>query len=62
MPILARHLRLYAAFTVAILVGFTHGASAQVVDNVVTRPLATAPESLKAPIEPLQPNVSKPKK
>jgi len=48
MPILARHLRLSAAFTVAILVGFTHGASAQVVDNVVTRPLATAPESLKA--------------
>ena len=46
MPILSRSLRVYAAF-VAILAGLTHGASAQTTDNVVTRPLATAPESLK---------------
>ncbi|CCM76349.1 tetratricopeptide repeat protein [Rhizobium mesoamericanum] len=48
MPILSRYLRVSAAFAAAFLAGLTHIVSAQTVDNIVTRPLATAPEPLKA--------------
>ncbi len=48
MPILIRHSRRCAIVLSALLAVSSHVALAQTVDNVVTRPLTGAPESLKS--------------
>ncbi|MFS2153543.1 tetratricopeptide repeat protein [Rhizobium sp. Rhizsp42] len=48
MPMLTRHLRLSFLAAATCVAVFAHGASAQQVDNMVTRPLTGAPETLKS--------------
>jgi TPR repeat protein len=48
MPILTRHLRFSLHATAIVMAALAHGASAQTIDNVVTRPLTGAPEALKS--------------
>ncbi|KQV66124.1 tetratricopeptide repeat protein [Rhizobium sp. Root1220] len=47
MPIVTRHFPLFAIFAAASVVAMAPVVLAQAVDNVVTRPLAGAPEQLK---------------
>ncbi|MBO9197153.1 sel1 repeat family protein [Rhizobium sp. 16-449-1b] len=48
MPMLTRHLRLPLLAAATYVAVFAHGALAQQVDNMVTRPLTGAPETLKS--------------
>ncbi len=48
MPMLTRHFRLFVLAPAAFAAMLAHGASAQQVDNLVTRPLSGAPGTLKA--------------